>query len=310
VPEGWPDPRAARDVAGFVAAMREVRTRVGLSFRALERQAARAGDVLPSSTTNAALSRDKLPRVELVAAFIRACGGDEDTVARWVTARSDLAASIENPSAAVPAPGGRRRRRITVATALAGLMAVVAAGLTAVIMRNSAPAASGAAAESPLVGGVVGAQSSADVVFVRLQLAHSGLCVGLGPDESSDSGREVVGQYDCGSAVPPIRLDPAPDGTFRLLFYVPTRGIGCVTADDGGARSAVTLSLSDCADRRTDQRFTLEPVIIPYSGIRLRSVAGYGRCLGAYQSSTQPGVQLVQETCDNLKDQLFHIDLR
>ncbi|NBH04088.1 response regulator, partial [Amycolatopsis sp. SID8362] len=101
----WPDPREAADAAQFVAAMRTLRARTDLSYRVIERRAAKAGTSLPSSTVSGALSRDTLPRADLLAAFIRACGGDDATVGRWLVARADLAESEQVPPAAKLALG-------------------------------------------------------------------------------------------------------------------------------------------------------------------------------------------------------------
>ncbi|WP_199561923.1 ATP-binding protein [Micromonospora deserti] len=63
----------------------------GLSYRALERRARKAGDQLPASTVASALNRASLPSEEVVAALVRACGGDPVAVGEWVEARRALA---------------------------------------------------------------------------------------------------------------------------------------------------------------------------------------------------------------------------
>ncbi|MFG1840923.1 helix-turn-helix domain-containing protein [Micromonospora sp. NPDC049175] len=90
---GPPDPQAAGSAAEFVAQMRALRQWSGLTIRQVTRKAQEAGDVLPHSTLNTALGRATLPREELVAAFVRACGGDQDTVDAWITVRKGLAAA-------------------------------------------------------------------------------------------------------------------------------------------------------------------------------------------------------------------------
>ncbi|MEE1805248.1 hypothetical protein [Streptomyces sp. BE133] len=82
--------------------MRQLRLWADLSYRQLERRADAAGDVLPRTTLAGALNRPELPREELLASFVRACGGDEDMVGAWVKARRRLAVEPENPSAVVP----------------------------------------------------------------------------------------------------------------------------------------------------------------------------------------------------------------
>ncbi|MFD7865242.1 RICIN domain-containing protein [Streptomyces sp. NPDC059783] len=75
--------------------MRQLRLWSDLSYRQIERNATQAGDVLPRATISGALARTDLPREELLAAFVRACGGDTTTVDTWLTARRELAITAE-----------------------------------------------------------------------------------------------------------------------------------------------------------------------------------------------------------------------
>ncbi|MFI1106062.1 RICIN domain-containing protein [Streptomyces melanogenes] len=88
-----PDPAAAHSPAQFVELMRQLRRWADLSYRQLERNATDSGGVLPRATISAALSRDELPRAELLAAYVRACGGDDDAVTAWLNARRRLSIS-------------------------------------------------------------------------------------------------------------------------------------------------------------------------------------------------------------------------
>ncbi|MEU0008301.1 hypothetical protein ABZ079_29630 [Streptomyces sp. NPDC006314] len=99
-----PDPATAHSPEQFVELMRQLRRWADLSYRQLERIATDAGDVLPRATISAALSRDELPRAELLAAYVRACGGDDDTVATWLDARRRLSIS----GTASPPPASQR----------------------------------------------------------------------------------------------------------------------------------------------------------------------------------------------------------
>ena len=54
--------------------------------------------MLPRSSLTTALSRDSLPREPLVAAFVRACGADEDLVNVWLASRRRVAASPAVPA--------------------------------------------------------------------------------------------------------------------------------------------------------------------------------------------------------------------
>ncbi|URN07177.1 hypothetical protein LUW74_30205 [Actinomadura madurae] len=86
-----PNPADALTAAQFVARMREFRSWSGLPYRQIQQRAAAAGFHLPHSTVAGALSRDTLPREDLLAAFITACGGDEPTVEQWLRMRRRLA---------------------------------------------------------------------------------------------------------------------------------------------------------------------------------------------------------------------------
>ncbi|PKV82978.1 RICIN domain-containing protein [Streptomyces sp. TLI_146] len=107
-----PDPAAAHSPAQFVELMRQLRRWADLSYRQLERHATDVGDVLPRATISAALSRDELPRAELLAAYIRACGGDEDSVTAWLNARRRLSISGSTTSTTPPLnPAGEDTQR-------------------------------------------------------------------------------------------------------------------------------------------------------------------------------------------------------
>ncbi|MEU1310570.1 tetratricopeptide repeat protein [Streptomyces cinnamoneus] len=86
-----PTPGAAGTAAEFVALLRTMKARSGLSYRALEREARKAGEHLPVSTLASALNRASLPGKDTVVALVRACGGDPATVKEWVEARCTLA---------------------------------------------------------------------------------------------------------------------------------------------------------------------------------------------------------------------------
>ncbi|MEV0085084.1 RICIN domain-containing protein [Saccharopolyspora sp. NPDC050642] len=320
-----PDPKNIDDTAAFVAALRQMRVRADLSFRALERRAERAGDVLPSSTINAALSRDKLPRADLVAAFVRACGGDEPTVETWVAARNELAARAEGPPGSaggdevepaveaefVPAPTSRatwRRAAVVAVAAVGAAAAIIALSLAFGQPETPAPPAQRQAPPItpplPLDEKAAGPLASVQ----RIRLAHSGLCLGEGPEKFTASGRDVLGQHDCASAGPPIGVEAAPDGSFRLLLNSSENGLGCVTTDYGGEHAEVLLSGDECEDGRPDQRFTFEPVGTPANGYRMHSVPGSKWCIGVFQHRIEPGVQLIQDRCDGSRAQVFLVE--
>ncbi|MFI0790871.1 helix-turn-helix domain-containing protein [Streptomyces lydicus] len=75
--QGEPAPHGALEAAGFVAQLRLLKERSGLTYRQLERRAEARGDVLPRSTLADVLGGRSQPRPELLAAFVRggASGG-------------------------------------------------------------------------------------------------------------------------------------------------------------------------------------------------------------------------------------------
>ncbi|MGA6224059.1 hypothetical protein ACPESV_27470 [Streptomyces umbrinus] len=91
------------DAAAFVAGLRRLKAWSGLSYRRLERQAAEAGHSLPYSTAASMLGRERLPREELVAAFVAACGIQGAEAEAWLDARTDIACGPV-PEEATPAP--------------------------------------------------------------------------------------------------------------------------------------------------------------------------------------------------------------
>jgi hypothetical protein len=119
-----PSPADAIDETTFVAELRRLKAWSGLSFRQLERNATAAGDVLPYSTAATMINKNRLPRAEVVDAFVRACRVAD--VGPWLLARTRIA----DGTAAVPVPAPRatapRWRRVVVAAA--ALLVTFAAG--------------------------------------------------------------------------------------------------------------------------------------------------------------------------------------
>ncbi|WP_399889408.1 hypothetical protein ACGH7X_27520 [Streptomyces sp. BBFR51] len=124
--------------ADFVAALRRLKAWSGSSYRLLERRASEAGHVLPYSTAATMLGRDRLPRAELVVAFVAACGLRGEEAEAWPDARSRIACGAPREPAAplpgtrpipllAPAPrhGPRARRRWVLAGAAAFLAALL-----------------------------------------------------------------------------------------------------------------------------------------------------------------------------------------
>jgi hypothetical protein len=86
----------------FMEQLRKLKEQSGLSYRQIERAAERNGEVLPASTLATALNRDTLPREDLLAVFVRACGADADA---WTAALRRLVSPEPAPAPeAAPEP--------------------------------------------------------------------------------------------------------------------------------------------------------------------------------------------------------------
>ncbi|TLP66544.1 helix-turn-helix domain-containing protein [Microbispora triticiradicis] len=83
-----PDPLSANTPAELVDQMRRYRIWAGdLSLRELAR---RSNNAFTLKTLDMTLMRTRLPRLEVLQAFVRACGGSDDDVERWATAWREL----------------------------------------------------------------------------------------------------------------------------------------------------------------------------------------------------------------------------
>ncbi|MFD9391016.1 ATP-binding protein [Streptomyces sp. NPDC060000] len=100
-------PYEARDAAGFVESMQQLKKRSGLTYRALEEQAARNGDVLARSTLADILRRTSLPHPDLLAAFVRACG-DGHRVGAWLDAGNQVRRRLAEEADSAPGPSPQR----------------------------------------------------------------------------------------------------------------------------------------------------------------------------------------------------------
>ncbi|GAA3195050.1 hypothetical protein [Actinocorallia longicatena] len=147
-----PGPDGSAGAAGYVAALNRLKNWTGVSFRTLERRAAQSGEVLPRTTITNALGRDRLPSADLVAVFVRACGGTDAEVEAWLDVRRALAvapsaevpARREGPAAESPPPVyvpvilGRPRRGVLVALAAATAVGTAAGILGVAFLKSTA----------------------------------------------------------------------------------------------------------------------------------------------------------------------------
>ncbi|MEU3661404.1 XRE family transcriptional regulator [Streptomyces sp. NPDC032940] len=301
-------PYEAKDAAGFVESMRRLKALSGRTYRELEEQAARNGDVLARSTLADLLRRTSLPRPELLAAFVRACG-DERRVGAWLDARERIAAGAgtgsatpgtapdtgtdtdtdtDKPqSAEPPAERPRRSRGRTVAlvTALTlPLLAVAAWGL--------------------LPHGADGSDASGTAtdgwVTVR-PVRTPDLCLTDGRDRAGAYGSAVAVQLPCArSTVPRTYLEPVGEGLYRIQWHHPEEGKGCLTVMGPGPVKGMLEPRNDCVHATL---FRLEAGG-GGEGVRILPATG-SRCIGIADDLTVEGAEAVEERCTGEADQRF-----
>lgn len=312
-------PSGARDAAGFIAAMRRLKERSGLTFRELEERAARRGDVLARSTLADVLRRTSLPRPEVLAAFVRACG-DGERVDAWLDARERLAAArpaaepvpdhgLDPGTAPARDPGtgdpprtgtaatARPRRRPgarTVAGAITLTVAVLALVAWALLPDGSGapdgPVSSAAPSLTPAGG------------WVTIRPARTPeLCVTDGRDRAGAYGSAVAVQLPCARAtVPRTYLEPTGEGLYRIQWHHPQHGKGCLTVMGADQIKGMLEPRRDCAQGTL---FRLEPAA---GAFRLRPSTGAG-CVGIAGEDTTAGAEAIEERCTGAADQRFLI---
>lgn len=312
-----PAPEGARTPGEFVSRLRALKSWSGLSYRQLERNAAREGGQLPPSTIVGALSRDRLPREEMLETLVRACGCNPGEVAGWLAVRRRVAAADQRPSWRedpggddAPSPGDPRKKgRLAASRTVLLAAAGVATGL-GLLAAGSALLSGASSSGTPQVAGPrrspgteAGGPPSGPY---RFRLAHSGLCL----SERDDTGGRVH-QISCARAFPPRKLQAEADGTYTVTTDHPQQGPGCM-----GVRGAHTTPggyvFDDfCGANGANDggvRFRLEKVATPAGGFTLRP-AHNNLCLGIANASKTEGAVVSQLPCDPAgTGQIFFLD--
>lgn len=318
-------PYAAEDAAGFVESMRRLKELSGMTFRELEEQAGRNGDVLARSTLADVLRRDRLPRPDVLAAFVRACG-DGQRVGDWLDARERIAegggraggtpepAPAASPPSSAPAPRDgheevsavgqdgedavartpRRRRQSLLALAAVALLLVAGAGVRAWQSWAEDPR-DGASDDVPVAKGE--RQAPVDGWVTIRPAGRTDLCLTDGRDRRGVYGSAVAVHLPCAEVpVPRTYLEPAGAGLYRVQWHHPELGKGCLTVMDTGPVKGMLEPRDDCANATL---FRPEPAP-EGSGApgayRLRTVPG-AQCVGTADDSVAEGVEAVQEPC-------------
>ncbi|MBT2384260.1 XRE family transcriptional regulator [Streptomyces sp. ISL-11] len=287
-------PQGARDAGEFTARMRRLKERSGLTYRELEQRAQDRGDVLARSTLSDVLQRQALPRPELLVAFLRACGvDDEREVAAWLETRSRIEA----------APGGPRPRFLRSAfvapAALALLIALLATGAWLLLPDDDARPS---------------ARPSAPHGWVEIRPARTThLCLTEGRDRSGAYPNAVAAQRPCTEARPPhTYLKPVrggPGSPYYIEWHHPKHGKGCLTIRRAAPAKNMLEPWDACTDANTDQHFRVEPAGTTGTATRYRlRPEGSSLCIGIGADDTRPEAEAVEEPCTGAADQQFLIE--
>ena len=284
-------PSRARDTAEFLAVMRELKERSGLTYRQLEERATARGEVLPRSTLAGVLRGTSPPRPELLAAFVRACG-DEACVEEWLRARDRVAGR---------APARRRDRlssvwrdrlaRLRRPLPVTALLAVTA---LAVLVPIGVWWSSKAASSRP--------ELPTSPVRIRPVLAD-GLCLTDGFVSRYPS--HVAVQRPCDAVAPQVTtLEAAGDDAVRIAWYRPDQGKGCLTVLTGGQVAGLLEPRDACGQA---SRFRLEAVG-PRAADRYVFHGPDDTCLGVRDAATTEGAEVLAQRCTGQDSQVFTVE--
>ncbi|MET9481017.1 XRE family transcriptional regulator [Streptomyces sp. NPDC006638] len=288
-----------RDGAGFIASMRQLKERSGLTYRELEERAARGGDVLARSTLADVMRRTSLPRPEVLAAFVRACG-DGDRIDVWLAARDRLAAV---PAPAEPGPAGAPETDAPLPSDAAASTrprrpgAAVLAGAAALAVPALAVVAWGLLSGDSDEPGTPASPSDGWVTIRPARTAD--LCLTDGRDRAGAYASAVAVQLPCAqSPVPRTYLEPMAEGLYRIQWHHPQMGKGCLTVMGKDQLKGMLEPRQNCAQGTL---FRLEPTA---GAFRLRPATS-GGCLGIAGDDVTAGAEAVEERCSGAADQRF-----
>ncbi|MEU3876014.1 MULTISPECIES: helix-turn-helix domain-containing protein [Streptomyces] len=304
--QGERAPQDARDAAEFMALLRQLKDASGLTYRQLEARAADGGDVLPRSTLADVLRQDALPRAELLAAFVRACGHGGH-VQEWLAARERLASRQQgSPPPPPPPPPGRRRigRYGRVLGVVVVLLALVGGGAYLAMDRTGGgdrdqPKRTVASSAPPAATALAPAPGT-----YRIRSAVSSLCL----SERDGQGAGNVYQADCRSSVPTYALEEADGGAYRIRSLHPVFGYGCLGVGNGSAKGGAQMMDDYCGHRGTAENFRLRREGAPAGGYRVMPLHT-GACVSVPGGSKQQWTPVLQLPCAaGDAGQVFHFD--
>ncbi|WP_318306696.1 RICIN domain-containing protein [Amycolatopsis solani] len=273
----------------------------------MEERATANGDVLARSTVADLLRRPTLPRPELLAAYVRACG-DEDRLPEWmgtyerlVREATDTAAPEVPPAA--PRAGGRAKLAAAAATVL-----VVSAVVVLVLTLTGDPATPGAGSEpTPKPLPDILAMSSAGT-WSRIRPARTPeLCLTEGRDRSGRYTSAIAAQLPCAEpGGPRTFLQPVGDDLTQIKWEHPVdKGMGCLTIRTESPAKDMLEPEEDCRIHDEAQLFRIERF---GDGYRVRR-AHTDRCVGIHNDDTARGAEAVEQPCGDVAAQRFLVDL-
>jgi hypothetical protein len=322
-----PSPQDVHTAAELNAELRELKARSRLTYRQLEERAAQQGELLPRSTLADVLRNGSLPRPDLLAAFIRACGEGDD-VDEWLAARQRAAgasASGEEASASGedageqahgpvrrllggrrageggrrtgggggPARGPSRRAWVVTGTILAVAL-LAAASWT--LFDSDGPGAAGAA------------RMPGQEVRIR-PLKAPRLCVTDGPATGGRYDSLVAVQRPCTEATPPTTfLDAVGENAYRIAWHHPDHGKGCLKALTSGPGKGLLEPWDACAQTTAFRFVPAGPRESADSGRTYRIEVTDRTCVAIARGSTTAGAEAVVEPCADEDAQLFTVE--
>ncbi|RZT77630.1 hypothetical protein EV382_0779 [Micromonospora violae] len=319
-------PDDASDPAGFVEMLRQLKDRSGLTYRQLEQRAASAGDVLARSTAADILRRSTLPRPEVVAAFVRACGA-EDQVETWLRARHRLAAgrfappppaSDQPPVDAVTTVAAPERTETPrprwfarpAPLVLLVVTVVAALGVGFWIERRDDEQRTATRLPDPTASAGGGAPSSSTPRAGRSQIRPARtphLCLTEGRDDTGRYTKEIAVQRPCAEATPPdTSLEPVADGRYFIKWFHPVFGKGCLTVreEDPGRNLLEPWNEDDCSTSRPQQVFRFESTGTTPDTYRIRPDRS-DLCVGLRDDDRGVSAAALVEPCTGGPDQVF-----
>ncbi|MFJ9032490.1 RICIN domain-containing protein [Streptomyces sp. NPDC102274] len=244
------------------------------------------------------MRRTSLPRPEVLAAFVRACG-DGERLDAWLATREKIAAArvTTEPTPTLgqgtdTQPGTEdvaheRPRRFSGPRMIGSAATLAVTALALIIWLPSADTARPRAA--PPTDG-----------WVTIRPARTvDLCLTDGRDRKGAYGSAVAVQLPCvESPVPRTYLEPVGEGLFRIQWHHPQLGKGCLTIMGKDQIKGMLEPRQNC-DQGT--LFQMEPAA---GAFRLRSSTS-GRCIGIVGNDTTQGAEAIEERCSGAADQRF-----